>query len=156
MEREVRVLVDRARAGLYGLTVADVAERVRRQNQNLPAGTFEDEFGEATLRAIGDYESIEQILDTVVREDGSGTRVRVRDVARVERGLEKPIFITRYNGQDAAIVSVAFVNLAIRPESGMATNPTINKPSKPTPTDIRMIFPSILRIGARARSPRTC
>ncbi len=105
-DREVRIEVDRARAALYGLTVTDVADRVRRQNQNLPAGTFEDEQGEATLRAIGDYSSLDQILDTVVLEQGSGTRIRVRDVAEVTRDLEKPIFITRYQGRPAAIVSI--------------------------------------------------
>ena len=105
-EREVRVLVDRARASLYGLTVADVAERVRRQNQNLPAGTFQDEQGEATLRATGDYTSVEQILDTVVRDDGRGTRVLLRDVATAERGLEKQVFISRYNGYPAAVISI--------------------------------------------------
>ena len=106
-DREVRVLVDRARASLYDLTVEDIADRVRRQNQNLPAGTFQDEFGEATLRATGDYTSIEEILDTIVGEDGPGTRIRVRDVARIERGLEKPVFISRYKGRSSAIVSVA-------------------------------------------------
>lgn len=106
-DREVRVIVDRARAAVYGLTVGDVAERVRRQNQNLPGGTFQDSAGEATIRALGDYRSIEEILDTIVREDGSGTRVRVRDVARVERGLEKSVFVTRYNNRPAAIISVA-------------------------------------------------
>ena len=105
-DREVRVIVDRARANLYDLTVEDVAQRVRQQNQNLPAGTIQDEFGEATLRAIGDYTSLDQILDTIVLEDGPGTRIRLRDVARVERGLEKPVFITRYNGMPAAIVSI--------------------------------------------------
>lgn len=106
-EREVRVVVDRARAALYDLTVEEIAERVRRQNQNLPAGTFQDASGEATLRATGDYATLEQILDTVVREDGPGTRIRVRDVARVERGLEKPTLITRYQGRPAAMVLVA-------------------------------------------------
>ncbi len=106
-DREVRVLVDRARAALYDLTVGDIADRVRQQNQNLPAGTFQDESGEATLRATGDYTSIDQILDTVVLETGPSTRVRLRDVARVERGLEKPVFITRYNGRPASIVSIA-------------------------------------------------
>ena len=100
------MLVDRARAALYGLTVDDIAERLRRQNQNLPAGTFQDAAGEATLRATGDYTSIEEILDTIVREDGAGTRVRVRDVARAERGLEKPIFITRYQGEPAVIIAI--------------------------------------------------
>ena len=106
-DREVRVLVDRERAAAYGLTVADVADRVRRQNQNLPAGTFQDAGGEATVRATGDYTAVEQILDTVVREEGTGTRVRLRDVASVERGLEKLQFVTRYDGKPAAVVSVA-------------------------------------------------
>jgi HAE1 family hydrophobic/amphiphilic exporter-1 len=106
-DREVRVLVDRDRAGLYDLTVEDIAERLRRQNQNIPAGTFQDTGGEATLRSVGDYATTTEMLDTVVSEDGPGTRIRLRDVARVERGLEKPIFITRYNGQPAAILSIA-------------------------------------------------
>lgn len=105
-DREVRVIVDRDRATLYDLTVADIAERVRQQNQNLPAGTIQDALGEATLRAVGDYDSLDQILNTIILEDGPGTRIRLRDVARVERGLEKPVFITRYNGKSAAIISI--------------------------------------------------
>ena len=105
-DREVSVEVDRARASLYDITVSDVAERIRQQNQNLPAGTFQDASGEATLRAIGDYTSTDQILDTVVREAADGTRIRVRDIATVERDLETPVFITRYDGEPAAIVSI--------------------------------------------------
>jgi HAE1 family hydrophobic/amphiphilic exporter-1 len=105
-DREVRIIVDNARASAYGLTVADIADRVRRQNQNLPAGTFVDAAGEATLRATGDYTSIEQILETVVREDPGGSRVLLRDVARVERGLEKEVYQTRYNGRSGAVLSV--------------------------------------------------
>ncbi|HPG25819.1 MAG TPA: efflux RND transporter permease subunit, partial [Myxococcota bacterium] len=110
-DREVRVLVDRGRAALYRLTVSDVADRIRRQNQNLPAGTFQDAAGEATLRATGDYHSVEEILDTVVLDPAPGedasARIRVRDVARVERDLEKPTFVTRYDGRPAALVSIA-------------------------------------------------
>ena len=105
-DREVRVVVDRARASAYDLTVSDIAERIRRQNQNLPAGTLIDETGEATLRATGDYTSIEQILGTVVREETDGARVLLRDVARVERGLEKRVYLTRYNGRTGAVLSV--------------------------------------------------
>ena len=68
-EREVRVLVDRDRAARYGLTVLDIAERIRGQNLNLPAGTFSAGGREATLRAQGDYESVEELLATVVREN---------------------------------------------------------------------------------------
>ena len=106
-DREVRVLVDRARANHYGLSIAEIADRIRRQNQNVPGGTFQDETGEATLRAIGDYSSLDEIRETVVKEDGPGTRVLVRDVAEVERGLEKAVYITRYEGKPAAVISIA-------------------------------------------------
>ena len=105
-DREVRVVVDRARAAAYDLTVDEIADRIRRQNQNLPAGTFEDGAGEATLRATGDYTSIQQILGTVVREERSGARVLLRDVARVEHGLEKRVYLTRYNGRTGAVLSI--------------------------------------------------
>jgi len=105
-EREVHVLVDRGRASLLGLTVSDIADRIRAQNQNLPAGTLQDPQGEATVRATGDYQSVEEILDTVVLEEKDGTLVRVRDVATVERGLEKATFITRYMGRPAVVIGV--------------------------------------------------
>jgi HAE1 family hydrophobic/amphiphilic exporter-1 len=66
-ERELRVLVDRDRAARYGLSVVEIADRIRRKNQNVPAGTFTGPGGEATVRATGDYRTIEEILETVVR-----------------------------------------------------------------------------------------
>ncbi len=105
-EREVRVLVERAAASRYGLTVLDVVDRIRRQNLNVPAGTFDDGGGEATLRARGDYQRIEDILETVVRETAEGSYVRLADIARIERTLEKERLITRYNGKPALLVNV--------------------------------------------------
>jgi multidrug efflux pump subunit AcrB len=109
-EREVRILVDRDRAARYGLTVLDVAERIRGQNLNLPAGTFSAGGREATLRAQGDYERVEDLLATVVRENPGGNDVRLGDVASLDAGLEKPLFISRYNGLPSAIVSISKKN----------------------------------------------
>jgi HAE1 family hydrophobic/amphiphilic exporter-1 len=106
-DREIRVLVDREAAARYQLTVVEIADRIRRKNLNLPAGTFTGSGGEATLRATGDYESIEEILSTVVRENPNGTFVRVGDVARVEEGLEKRRIYSRYNRHPALVLGVA-------------------------------------------------
>ncbi|UCE87271.1 MAG: efflux RND transporter permease subunit, partial [Deltaproteobacteria bacterium] len=105
-EREIRVLVDRDVAARFGLTVTDVVERIRRQNLNLPAGTFETDAGESTLRARGDYQSLKELLATVVRENPNGTYVRLAEIARVEDGLEKRRYATRYNGRPALLLSV--------------------------------------------------
>jgi multidrug efflux pump subunit AcrB len=105
-EREIRVLVDRDAAARYAITVAEVAARIRQQNMNLPAGTFETESGEFTLRAQGDFQSLDEIRQTVVAETATGGVVRVAEVARVEAGLEKAAYATRYNGHPALIVAV--------------------------------------------------
>ena len=105
-EREVRVLVDRDAASRQGLSVIEIAERIRRNNLNVPAGTFEIPSGEFAVRARGDFEGVEDLQATIVAEHDDGTLVRLAEVARVEEGLEKPRFHTRYNGQDALVVSV--------------------------------------------------
>jgi len=106
-DREVRVLVNRDAAARYGLTVVEIADRIRRANLNLPAGSFTGPEGEATLRATGDFESLQAILDTIIRQSPSGTHVRLADVARLETGLEKRFSIVRYNGTPALMLGVA-------------------------------------------------
>jgi len=105
-ERELRVQVDRRAAARYGLTVPEIAERIRRRNLNLPAGTFSSEGGEATVRAQGDYADEAEILDTVVAESEGGTLVRLREVAHLESGLEKARVTTLYNGHRAQLLEV--------------------------------------------------
>ena len=105
-EREIRILVDRDAASRYGLGVQEVAARVRRHNLNLSAGTFASEAGETTVRAQGDYESVDEILDTVVLENPNGTLVRLREVARIEEGLEKRRYASRFNGKPAQLLTV--------------------------------------------------
>jgi HAE1 family hydrophobic/amphiphilic exporter-1 len=105
-EREIRVEVDQDVAARFGLTVPDVVSRIRRQNLNLPAGTFETPDGEQTLRARGDYQSVQDILETVVAENSDGTIVRLAEVADVREALEKARFINRYDGRPALFVTI--------------------------------------------------
>ncbi len=106
-DREIQILVDRDTAARHGLSVVEIADRIRRKNLNLPAGSFSGASGESVLRATGDYESVEEILSTVVSDDRGGTNLRVRDIARVEMGLEKRSFYGRYNGENALLLSIA-------------------------------------------------
>ncbi len=106
LEREIRVFVDRDAAARYGLGVADVAARIRRHNLNLSAGTFATAGGETTVRAQGDYASVDEILDTVVLENSNGTLVRLSEVASLEEGLEKRLYTSRFSGHPAQLLTV--------------------------------------------------
>jgi HAE1 family hydrophobic/amphiphilic exporter-1 len=106
-EQEVHVIVDRDAASRYDLTLLDIVARIRGQNLNLPAGTFTGNDGEATLRATGDYQSVQEILETVLRENPNGTYLRLREVAQVEEALEKRTFYGRYNGKPSLMIGIA-------------------------------------------------
>jgi len=106
-EREVHVIVDRDQASRYDLTLTEIVGRIRSHNLNLPAGTFTGSDGESTLRATGDYQSVQEILDTVLRESAGGSYLRLRDVARVEETLEKRRFYGRYIGNPSLMIGLS-------------------------------------------------
>ncbi len=106
-ERELRVMIDRDLAARHALTVPEVAGVIERTNLNLPAGTFSSESGETTLRATGDYTSLDQVLATVVKRNPDGSLVRLSEIARLEDGIEKRRFKGRYNGRPAMILGIA-------------------------------------------------
>jgi HAE1 family hydrophobic/amphiphilic exporter-1 len=106
-DRELRVLVDRDAAAQYGLTVNEVVAAIRGTNLNLPAGSYSTEAGETTLRATGDYRSLEQVLATVVKRHPDGSLLRLSQIARLEDGIEKRRFLGRFNGMPALILGIA-------------------------------------------------
>jgi len=105
-DREVRIEVQQDIAARYGLTVPEVVRRIRRQNLNLPAGSFESESGEKTLRARGDYQSINEIADTIVTESLDGQVVRLSEIAEIEASLAEARFINRYGGDPALFITI--------------------------------------------------
>ncbi|MCP4006228.1 MAG: efflux RND transporter permease subunit [bacterium] len=110
-EREVRVHVDRESAARHGLVVADIADAINSTNLNLPAGTFNSgDRGETTLRATGNFSSLEELAGTVVSRNRDGSLVRLSELATIEDDLEKRRFRGRFNGQPALILNIAKKN----------------------------------------------
>ena len=96
-ERALRVWVDSTRLDAYDLTVSDVLDAVGREHLELPAGRLEGALREVNVRAEGEAIDTEQFRDLVVSER-NGARIRLRDVAVVEDGLEDKRMLARFNG----------------------------------------------------------
>jgi cobalt-zinc-cadmium resistance protein CzcA len=67
----------------YGLTITDVSESVRRNNQNVGAGFITKGPEEYIVRSVGLIQSVED-LSSVILASYQGTPVRLRDVAEVQ------------------------------------------------------------------------
>jgi hydrophobic/amphiphilic exporter-1 (mainly G- bacteria), HAE1 family len=111
--REIQVQVDPGRLEALGLPVAVVAETLRLENLDVPAGTVTREGRNISLRTKGEFRTVQEIEHVILRSV-AGSPVRVRDVARVVDGYEERTSTTRLDGRDA-------VSFSIRKQSGANT-----------------------------------
>jgi HAE1 family hydrophobic/amphiphilic exporter-1 len=102
---EIVVEADEDRLAALGLTPADLAVALRQENVNQPGGTLRDFNAIYLVRTMHEFEDLEQIRRTVVREVPSG-RVRVEDVATVYRGHRDRDEISRLGGREVVEIDL--------------------------------------------------
>lgn len=117
----VRVDLVQTRLAAFGITVGDVARMIGSQSSDASGGTIEEGPRLLYVRTAGQFESVEEIADTVVAyvprtiSSAGGDRglrpVALSEIADVYRGFEEPSQIVYVNGEPG-------VYLAIRKESG--------------------------------------
>ncbi|MGE4608279.1 MAG: efflux RND transporter permease subunit, partial [Myxococcota bacterium] len=106
--RELRVVVDKYRALQYDLTLAEISDVIRRNNRNVPGGTFETRGAEEiSVRGLGNFQSAESLAATVIGKNADGMHVRLGDVADVERGFARRRVIGRFNGLPTVTIGIA-------------------------------------------------
>jgi len=116
--RQVRVWIDAKRLRAYGLTASDIASALKKQNIELPAGRIESLTKEYTVKIKGEFPNVAAFSDLIVAYN-NGSPVRLRDVGRVEDGMEEQRSIVRFNGVPA-------VALGIQKQSGTNTVAVVN------------------------------
>jgi len=104
-DRQVRVEVDPERMASLGVSVSDVTRALRDENLTVPAGAVEDGDENVLVRAMSEFESLEDIRNALVTERG-GVAIRIRDVAVVDDTLEDPTNLVRINGEPGVTITV--------------------------------------------------
>jgi multidrug efflux pump subunit AcrB len=117
----IRVWLDPDKLLARALTAGEVVEALR--NQNLAATTARPGKGEkgkdaeveVSVEHQGRLSEPEQLGEVILKTDGHGRVVRLRDVARVELGANTPPREATFDGQPAVLVCVVPARRA-RPE----------------------------------------
>ncbi len=112
-ERTINIDVDADRLAAYGLPITAIAEAVERQNAEVPGGNITGPVREEALRTLGRFTTAEEFANVVIATV-DGAPIRLRDVARVEDGVEEQRSLARLDG-------VPTVSLEIRRQSGANT-----------------------------------
>ncbi len=101
-----QVIVDQERMRTLGISLSAVMEAAEGSNENAAGGVYQQDGREVLVRGIGRTNEIEEIGATVVTSR-DGTPIRLRDVAEVTVGAQRPRLGTgSVNGEPAVIVSI--------------------------------------------------
>jgi hydrophobic/amphiphilic exporter-1 (mainly G- bacteria), HAE1 family len=106
LRREIRVWVDPERMRAYGLSITDVANALRQQNLELPAGSVTQGANELTVRTLGRLSDPAQFNEIAVATRGAYP-VKLRDIGRAEDSVEESVTAARLNGDPSVTLIVS-------------------------------------------------
>ncbi len=105
LEEEIQIDLDQNRLAALGLTIEQVRQVVGVSNVNLPGGALRGKDDQFLIRTINEFQSIEEIADLIIRQDGNAT-VRLSEVATVIWGSKEREEITRVGGRESVEISL--------------------------------------------------
>ncbi|UNU73133.1 efflux RND transporter permease subunit [Moraxella nasovis] len=109
----MRVWLDPEKLRAYSLMPSDVAAAITAQNAQVSAGQLaavpsatDRQVINATVTVQSYLKTVEEFNNILLKTDGSGAKVRLRDVAKVEIGSENYNFISEYDGKAASGMAI--------------------------------------------------
>jgi multidrug efflux pump subunit AcrB len=104
---EISIEVSEASLRRFNLSFDQVAAAVRSGSLDLPGGSIKTEAGEILLRTKGQAYRGHEFEELVIATRSDGTRLYLRDVARVVDGFADTDQALRFNGKPAALIRVS-------------------------------------------------
>ena len=104
-ENAMRIWLDAEKLNSFGLTASDVVTALQAQNVQVPAGAVNGDPAvpgarmNITIQGPGTLETPSEFGEIFLRTTEDGSRVLLRDVARIEVAEMNYAFETRYNGK---------------------------------------------------------
>jgi len=106
-EREIWVEADPVRLNSFGVTINEIVMALKARNLNVPGGNITFGRTEYLIRSLGEYQSVREIENTIIRTTQSGDFIKIKDVAEVNDRRKELIILSRLNGEESITFSVS-------------------------------------------------
>ncbi len=108
---EIRVEVDPKKLIAKSVSLDEIVQALQAQNNSIPAGTLDPDpsaavKAEKIVRTIGEFETLQDVENTVVRANEMTQGIRVGELAKVSFQLEKRQVINKTNGVPSMSLTV--------------------------------------------------
>lgn len=131
----------------YGLTVGDVANAIKAQNVQIPAGELgglpavQGQRLDATIIGPTELTTPAEFGDILLKTETNGARVQLKDVAKIELGPQGYSVSARYNGTPAAGLGLKLAVGANQLETEAAVKAEIKVLESQMPPGIKVVYP---------------
>ncbi|MFT5719806.1 MAG: HAE1 family hydrophobic/amphiphilic exporter-1 [Motiliproteus sp.] len=106
-KREFQIQVPQHNLRQYGLSLQDIADIVRGQDVDMPAGELSTPSHEYQLRFSDEKRTTVELAQLVVMGGEQGGELRLGDIASIRSGFDSDESQVTYNGQPAAFLKVS-------------------------------------------------
>jgi multidrug efflux pump len=141
----MRIWLDPAKLQSYQLTPADVINAVQAQNSEVSAGelggapAMPGQQLNASVTAQSRLQTADQFGAVLLKTQGNGATVHLRDVATMSLGREVYSFVPRYNGKPASGMALKLATGANALETAKAVRAKIDELSKRFPKGLKAV-----------------
>jgi multidrug efflux pump len=146
-EYAMRIWMDPAKLVSFNLTAGDVINAISSQNVQVPVGQLGDRpaiHGQelnVTLQGQSTLRTAEEFGNILLRVNPDGSRVRLRDVAKIALGGQNYVTQARVNGISAAAVGIKLTPTANALSTAEAVHRKVEQLAKLFPAGIRVDYP---------------
>ncbi|HEH9440943.1 TPA: efflux RND transporter permease subunit [Aeromonas sobria] len=143
----MRVWLDPNKLNRVQMTPGDVQAAIKAQNAQVAFGklggtpSVKDQQFTATIMGQTRLSSVEQFNDILLRVNQDGSKVRLKDVARVELAGESYDAEALYNGQSTAAVAIKLATGANALDTAEKVRAKLNELSDYFPANMEIVYP---------------
>jgi multidrug efflux pump len=146
-KHSMRVWLNPSKLNNFKLTTIDVINAIKVQNNQVSAGqlggapSVPGQQLNASIVAQTRLETTEEFGNILIRVNQDGSRIFLRDVARIELGAENYEIIARFNGKPASGIGVNLATGANALETAQAVKDRIKELSPYFPKSLAVQYP---------------
>lgn len=137
-ERKILIELDQASLASYGFSIEKVIDVLNVSNLNLLAGDITQDGSKYLVRAIGEFQSLDEIKQMIIMVTPQGGVVRVKDVADVKDSYLEPTSFARINVKPVVSLYIQKESLANTIRVSNAVEKEIRILSKELDKDVRI------------------
>lgn len=146
-EYAMRIWIDPEKLNNVNLTIPEVTAAVQSQNAQITYGSLggapsvKGQVYTYTIAGQSRLNSVEQFENIVVRMNEDGTRVLLKDIARIELGNDNYNFTSKFNGQPATGIAIRLASGANALGTAQKVNEEVARLSKYFPAGMKTVIP---------------